>query len=99
MLEEIETDVSVCKRQSVYDFPDRIEYIFLMDFEADAECIPLHEGQRLQWFAEAEIPWNNHLLLLNMTFLKQQVPLLTSPMIWKIVGKAASIYSGSLIKR
>jgi hypothetical protein len=34
-----------------------------------------------------------------MTFLKQQVPLLTSPMIWKIVGKAASIYSGSLIKR
>ena len=59
MLEEIETDVSACKRHSVYDFPDRIEYIFLMDFEAEAESIPLHEGQCLRWFAEAEIPWDN----------------------------------------
>lgn len=59
MLEEIETDVSACKRQSVYDFPDRIEYIFLMDFEAEAESIPLHEGQCLRWFAEAKIPWDN----------------------------------------
>jgi 8-oxo-dGTP diphosphatase len=59
MMEEIETDVSACKRSSVYDFPDRIEYIFLMDFEADTKNIPLHEGQCLQWFAEAAIPWDN----------------------------------------
>jgi 8-oxo-dGTP diphosphatase len=59
MLEEIETDVSACRRQSVYDFPDRIEYIFLMNFEADAETITLHEGQCLRWFAESEIPWDN----------------------------------------
>jgi 8-oxo-dGTP diphosphatase len=59
MMEEIETDVSACKRYSVYDFPDRIEYIFLMDFEAETESIPLHEGQCLRWFAEAEIPWDN----------------------------------------
>jgi 8-oxo-dGTP diphosphatase len=59
MLEEIETDVSACKRYSIYDFPDRIEYIFLMDFEAEADAIPLHEGQCLRWFAEEDIPWDS----------------------------------------
>jgi 8-oxo-dGTP diphosphatase len=55
MLEEIETDVSGCQRHSVYDFPDRIEYLFFMEFEADAETIPLHEGQCLRWYSEEEI--------------------------------------------
>jgi 8-oxo-dGTP diphosphatase len=59
MLEEIETDVTACRRHAIYDFPDRIEYIYLMDFDAAAETIPLHEGQCLRWFAEKEIPWNN----------------------------------------
>lgn len=59
MIEKIETGVSTCKHQSVYDFPDRLEYIFLMDFDAEAECIPLLEGQCLRWFAETEIPWVN----------------------------------------
>ncbi|MGC8774141.1 MAG: NUDIX hydrolase [Chlorobaculum sp.] len=57
MLEEIETDVSACRPHSVYDFPDRIEHLFILDFDADAKTIPLHEGQRLQWFSEEEIPW------------------------------------------
>jgi 8-oxo-dGTP diphosphatase len=59
MMEEIETDVSTSIRHSVYDFPDRIEYLFLMDFETEAESITLHEGQCLRWFAESEIPWDN----------------------------------------
>jgi 8-oxo-dGTP diphosphatase len=59
MLEEIETDVSACQPYSVYDFPDRIEHIFLMDFETETGSITLHEGQRVQWFAEKDIPWNN----------------------------------------
>lgn len=58
MIEEIETDVSACRRHAIYDFPDRIEYVFLMDFEAEADAIPLHEGQCLRWFAEEEIPWD-----------------------------------------
>ena len=58
MLEEIELDVSACRRHAVYDFPDRIECLFFMEFEAETDTIPLHEGQRLQWFAETEIPWN-----------------------------------------
>lgn len=55
MHEEIETDVSCCSLQAVYDFPDRIEHIFLMPFEAKPESITLHEGQRLRWFAEHEL--------------------------------------------
>lgn len=58
MMEEIETDISACSHQSVYNFDDRIEYLFFMDFEAETDTIPLYEGQRLQWFAETEIPWN-----------------------------------------
>lgn len=58
MLEEIETDVSACRRQAIYDFDDRVEYLFFMEFNAETDDIVLHEGQRLQWFAESEIPWN-----------------------------------------
>ncbi|UWX56723.1 NUDIX hydrolase [Chlorobaculum sp. MV4-Y] len=57
MMEEIETDVSACRRHGIYDFPDRIEYLFILDFDADAKNIPLHEGQRLRWFSEEKIPW------------------------------------------
>ncbi|NTV01505.1 MAG: NUDIX domain-containing protein [Chlorobiaceae bacterium] len=56
MLEEIETDVAGCRLIRVYDFPDRFEHIFLMEFEADAGTIPLHEGQCLRWFAAHELP-------------------------------------------
>jgi 8-oxo-dGTP diphosphatase len=56
MLEEIETDVTQCRHYSVYDFPDRMEYIFFMEFDTEAENIPLHEGQRLQWFSAEEVP-------------------------------------------
>lgn len=59
MMEEIETDVSTCRRHAIYDFPDRIEYLYFMEFEADAETIPLHEGQYLRWFTEEEIPWDD----------------------------------------
>jgi 8-oxo-dGTP diphosphatase len=55
MMEEIETDVSAARSHAVYDFPDRIEHIFLMEMEAEAENIPLHEGQCLRWFSAAEI--------------------------------------------
>lgn len=55
MQEEIETDVSACRLRAVYDFPDRIEYIFLMGLETDAGSIPLHEGQCLRWFSKEEI--------------------------------------------
>ncbi|MCF8382332.1 MAG: NUDIX hydrolase [Chlorobium sp.] len=52
MLEEIETDVSRSRLHAVYDFPDRIEHIFLMDLDVSADAIPLNEGQQLGWFAE-----------------------------------------------
>jgi 8-oxo-dGTP diphosphatase len=55
MLEEIETDVSGCSLHAVYDFSDRIEYIFHMELDADPETIPLHEGQCLRWFPSHEI--------------------------------------------
>lgn len=55
MQEEIETDVSSARLHFVYDFPDRIEHIFLMNLEAAAEEIPLHEGQRLRWFSVHEL--------------------------------------------
>ena len=56
MIEEIETDVTAASLYRVYDFDDRIEYIFLMEFDADVETIPLHEGQCLRWFAFRELP-------------------------------------------
>jgi 8-oxo-dGTP diphosphatase len=55
MQEEIETDVSPASLHAIYDFPDRIEHIFLMPLDVEAATIPLHEGQRLQWFAAHEI--------------------------------------------
>lgn len=55
MQEEIETDVTRSRLHAVYDFEDRTEHIFLMDLEADADRIPLHEGQRLRWFAAHEL--------------------------------------------
>jgi 8-oxo-dGTP diphosphatase len=56
MLEEIETDVTRCSLYRVYDFPDRTEYVFLMELNAEAASIPLHEGQCLRWFSSDEIP-------------------------------------------
>jgi 8-oxo-dGTP diphosphatase len=56
MLEEIETDVTSCSLVRVYDFPDRLEHIFLMPLDRPADDIPLHEGQRLRWFAAHELP-------------------------------------------
>lgn len=56
MLEEIETDVAGCAFVRMYDFPDRYEHIFLMPLDRDAADIPLHEGQRLRWFARHELP-------------------------------------------
>ncbi|NTU92910.1 MAG: NUDIX domain-containing protein [Chlorobiaceae bacterium] len=55
MMEEIETDVSKCSLLKVYDFPDRIEYIFLMELDVEADAIPLHEGQCLRWFAARDL--------------------------------------------
>lgn len=55
MLEEIETDVTGCTFIRMYDFPDRFEYIFTMPLDRGATDIPLHEGQMLRWFPEAEI--------------------------------------------
>ncbi|NTV08230.1 MAG: NUDIX domain-containing protein [Chlorobium limicola] len=55
MQEEIETDVSSCRLYAVCDFPDRIEHIFLMDLDAAAEEITLHEGQALRWFSVHEL--------------------------------------------
>jgi len=55
MLEEIETDVRACTFLKAYDFSDRVEYVFSMKLEAEAESIPLHEGQCLRWFEEREL--------------------------------------------
>lgn len=55
MQEEIETDVSSAHLHSVYNFPDRIEHIFLMNLDTAAEEIPLHEDQRLRWFTVHEL--------------------------------------------
>jgi 8-oxo-dGTP diphosphatase len=55
MLEEIETDVNECRRYAVYDFPDRMEYIFFMEFDAEPGSITLHEGQMLCWYSADEL--------------------------------------------
>ena len=55
MVEEIETDVSECRRHAVYDFPDRVEYLFFMEFNTEPEAITLHEGQKLSWFSYEEV--------------------------------------------
>jgi 8-oxo-dGTP diphosphatase len=55
MHEEIETDVSACRLHAVYDFPDRIEYIFFLEMDADPDTMVLHEGQCLRWFPAEEL--------------------------------------------
>ncbi|NTW50989.1 MAG: NUDIX domain-containing protein [Chlorobiaceae bacterium] len=55
MLEEIETDVSLGRLHAVYDFSDRTEYIFFMEFNVETQNITLHEGQRLQWFSADQL--------------------------------------------
>lgn len=55
MLEEIEYDLGSPRLFQVYDFADRVEYAFWQRADFDAARLPLHEGQRLQWFSEREI--------------------------------------------
>ena len=55
MLEEIEYDLGAPRLFGVYDLADHVEHAFWHRADFDPARIPLHEGQRLQWFSEEEI--------------------------------------------
>ena len=38
----------------VYDFPDRLEYVYIAQADFDPETIDLTEGQKIAWFSLAE---------------------------------------------
>jgi 8-oxo-dGTP diphosphatase len=55
MLEEIEVDVGLPRLFRVYDMADRREHAYWARADFDLAVLPLHEGQRLQWFSEDAI--------------------------------------------
>lgn len=55
MLEEIEVELDNPRPFNIYDMDDRLEHTFWTRADFDLAILPLHEGQRLQWFSEDEI--------------------------------------------
>lgn len=55
MKEEIEVELKAPVLFNTYDMDDRREYAFWQPADLNIDDIPLHEGQRLKWFSEAEI--------------------------------------------
>lgn len=55
MKEEIGVDIGVPGLYNVYDFDDRIEYVYAMQCQYQIESLSLTEGQALRWFSEKEI--------------------------------------------
>ena len=55
MQEEMELELADFSLFSIMEFPDRIEYTFWKKANMDINDIPLHEGQRLQWFSRKEV--------------------------------------------
>ncbi|MFA6010416.1 MAG: NUDIX hydrolase [Desulfobacteraceae bacterium] len=55
MKEEIGVDIGAPCLFRVYDFDDRIEYVYVSFCRYQIENLNLTEGQALRWFSEAEI--------------------------------------------
>lgn len=55
MKEEIGVELDDFSLFRIYEFDDRVEYVFLKYWEADIETLILTEGQALRWFSEDEI--------------------------------------------
>lgn len=55
MKEEIGVDIGIPSLFKVYDFDDRIEYVYMMQCQYQIDDLSLTEGQALRWFSEKEI--------------------------------------------
>jgi 8-oxo-dGTP diphosphatase len=55
MREELELELQEPRLFRVYELEDRREYSFWKQADFDIATLPLHEGQRLQWFSLDEI--------------------------------------------
>ncbi|MBF0586139.1 NUDIX hydrolase [Prosthecochloris sp. N3] len=55
MKEELLVDTGACDLFCIYDFDDRIEYVYTRDVFFRPEDIDLQEGQELRWFSLEEI--------------------------------------------
>jgi len=55
ILEEIEVTLDQPTLFRIYDLPDRTEHLYWQRANLAIETIPLHEGQKLQWFSAGEI--------------------------------------------
>ena len=55
MREELEFELKDPQLFRTYDMEDRVEYTFWKRADFDIHTLPLHEGQGLKWFSQAEI--------------------------------------------
>ena len=53
--EEIELDLKNPKLFGRYDMEDRIEHTYWAELDLHIAATRLHEGQRLEWFSQAEV--------------------------------------------
>lgn len=54
LLEELGFCPEAIRPFGVYDFPDRLEYVYTAHADFDPETICLTEGQKISWFSLAE---------------------------------------------
>ncbi len=55
MKEEMDIDLSNFHKFSVYNFPDRTEYVYWKKANIDIATINLMEGQMLKWFSKKDV--------------------------------------------
>jgi 8-oxo-dGTP diphosphatase len=53
--EEIEIELPELSLHKVYNWPEKIEYVYNIKMDLDLERTPLNEGQKLQYFSQVEI--------------------------------------------
>ena len=56
MKEEIGLYLSDFKLFKIYDWPEKIEYVYHVRLDLDLSKTQLHEGQKIQYFKKEEIP-------------------------------------------
>jgi 8-oxo-dGTP diphosphatase len=55
MKEEIELELPELPSPKVFDWPEKLEYVYHVKLDLDLSNLPLNEGQRLQYFSPEEI--------------------------------------------
>ena len=55
LMEEIEFDLVDFKFLKSYEWSDRIEFVFYAKLNFDLETVPLHEGQKIEYFTKEQI--------------------------------------------